>query len=155
MHSYRVGNPSERAEAGSERAAWFDYLGLQSSSHGPQQPIAIHFTDKNHPITQALGDWTTINEELYNNIQVLPKAKPLASGKQTVKRRDGTTRENETVVAWVNDYQGTRVFSTTIGHNNATVEDARYLDLVTRGLLWACGKLDEKGNIKTGYGPKK
>ncbi|MBE0540657.1 MAG: ThuA domain-containing protein [Verrucomicrobia bacterium] len=154
MHSYRVGNPGERAEAGSERAAWFDYLGLQSSSHGPQQPIAIRFTDKNHPITQGFADWTTINEELYNNIQVLPTATPLASGKQTVKRRDGTTRENETVVAWVNDFEGTRVFSTTIGHNNATVEDARYLDLVTRGLLWACGKLDEKGNIKPGYGQK-
>lgn len=155
MHSYRVGNPGERAQAGSERAAWFDYLGLQSSSHGPQQPIAIQFTDKNHPLTQGLADWTTINEELYNNIQVLPTATPLASGKQTVKRRDGTTREDETVVAWVNDFEGTRVFSTTIGHNNATVEDARYLDLVTRGLLWACGKLDDKGNIKPGYGPKK
>lgn len=155
MHSYRVGNPGERAEAGSERAAWFDYLGLQSSSHGPQQPIAIRFTDKHHPITQGLADWTTINEELYNNIQVLPTATPLASGTQSVKRRDGTTLENEFVVAWVNDYQGTRVFSTTIGHNSATVEDARYLDLVTRGLLWACGKLDEKGNIKPGYGPKK
>jgi len=58
------------------------------------------------------------------------------------------------VVAWINDYHGTRVFSTTIGHNNATVEDARYLDLVTRGLLWACGKLDAQGNISPGYGPK-
>jgi len=57
-------------------------------------------------------------------------------------------------VAWVNDYHGTRVFSTTIGHNNATVADARYLDLVTRGLLWACGKIDDQGNIKPGYGPK-
>jgi hypothetical protein len=155
MHSYRVGNPGERAEAGSERAAWFDYLGLQSSGHGPQQPIAIRLTEKNHPINQRLGDWTTINEELYNNVQLLPTATPLASGKQTVKRRDGSTQENEFVVTWVNDCQGTRVFSTTIGHNNATVEDARYLDLVTRGLLWACGRLDDKGNTKPGYGPKK
>jgi len=155
MHSYRVGNPSERAEAGSERAAWFDYLGLQSSGHGPQQPIVIRLTQKSHPITLGLGDWTTINEELYNNIQVLPTATPIATGKQTVKRRDGSTQENDFVVTWVNDYQGTRVFSTTIGHNNATVEDPRYLDLVTRGLLWACGKLDDQGNIKPGYGPTK
>lgn len=155
MHSYRVGNPGARAEAGSERAAWFDYLGLQSSGHGPQQPIAIQFPDKDHPITQGLGDWTTINEELYNNIQVLPTARPLANGKQTIKRRDGSTQEDETVVAWVNDFQGTRVFSTTIGHNNATVADPRYLDLVTRGLLWTCSKLDEKGNIKPGYEPTK
>jgi hypothetical protein len=155
MHSYRVGNPGEKATPRSERAAWFDYLGLQSSGHGPQQPIAIRLTNKSHPITQGLEDWTTINEELYNNVQLLPTAAPLASGKQTVKRRDGSTQENDYVVTWVNDFQGTRVFSTTIGHNNATVEDAHYLDLVTRGLLWACGKLDDKGNIKPGYGPKK
>ena len=47
----------------------------------------------------------------------------------------------------------TRVFSTTIGHNNATVEDARYLDLVARGLLWATGKLNDDGTPAKGYGP--
>lgn len=155
MHCYRIGNPAEPAKSGSDRALWFDYLGLQSSGHGPQQPIAISFTEKNHPVTRSLSDWTTINEELYNNIQVLPTATPLAHGKQTIKRRDGTAKEDDYVVAWVNDYKGTRVFSTTIGHNNATVEDGRYLDLVTRGLLWACGKLDNDGKIKPGYEAKK
>ncbi len=154
MHCYRIGNPSEPATTGAERAMWFDYLGLQSSGHGPQQPIAIQFTDKTHALTHDLSDWTTINEELYNNIQIFPTATPLARGKQITKNKDGTPKENDSVVAWVNDYQGTRVFSTTIGHNNATVADARYLDLVTRGLLWACGKLDDQGNIKPGYGPK-
>jgi type 1 glutamine amidotransferase len=36
------------------------------------------------------------------------------------------------------------VFATTLGHNNATVADPKYLDLVTRGLLWSCDRLDEK-----------
>jgi putative membrane-bound dehydrogenase-like protein len=44
-------------------------------------------------------------------------------------------------VAWTNEKVGARSFSTTIGHNNDTVADARYLDLVTRGLLWAMNKL--------------
>jgi type 1 glutamine amidotransferase len=35
------------------------------------------------------------------------------------------------------------VFATTLGHNNETVGDARYLDLVARGLLWAVDKLDD------------
>jgi hypothetical protein len=35
------------------------------------------------------------------------------------------------------------------------VADPRYLDLVTRGLLWACGKLDDQGQPLPGYGPKK
>ena len=154
MHCYRIGNPNEPATSGTERAMWFDYLGIQSSGHGPQQPIAIHFTENHHAITHGFADWTTINEELYNNIQIFPTATPLAHGKQTAKSKDGTAKENDYVVAWANDYHGTRVFSTTIGHNNVTVEDARYLDLVTRGLLWACGKLDDQGSIKPGYGPK-
>jgi hypothetical protein len=29
-----------------------------------------------------------------------------------------------------------------------------YLDLVTRGLLWACDKLDDEGKPKPGYGKK-
>ena len=83
-----------------------------------------------------------------------PTATPLARGRQTVKKKDGTTRDDESVVVWSNDYNGTRVFSTTIGHNNATVEDSRYLDLVARGLLWACGKVDAGGNIDPAYGKK-
>ena len=49
----------------------------------------------------------------------------------------------EFVVAWTNEYGKSRVFSTTLGHNNATVGDARYLDLVARGLLWSCDKLND------------
>ncbi len=155
MHSYRVGNPNDPAKTGTDRARWFEYLGVQSSAHGPQLPIAISFTDTNQPIVKGMGDWTTVNEELYNNIQVLPTARPLAHGKQTIPNKDGKTAETDYVVVWLNDYKGTRVFSTTIGHNNATVDDARYLDLVTRGLLWACGKLDDNGKPLPGYGPGK
>ena len=155
IHCYRIGNPADKADAGSERAMWFDYLGIQSSGHGAQLPIAISFTATNQAVTHGFADWTTINEELYNNVQIFPTVTPLAHGKQTVKNKDGTTKENDYVVVWANDYQGTRVFNTTIGHNNITVDDPRYLDLVTRGLLWACGKLDDKGEIKPGYGPKK
>ena len=154
MHCYRIGNPNDKAEAGTDRALWFDYLGLQSSGHGPQLPIAISFTDVTHPISKNMGNWTTINEEHYNNIQIFPTATPLARGKQTVKGRDGKEKENDFVVAWANDYKGTRVFSTTIGHNNATVSDNRYLDLVTRGVLWATKKSDKNGNPLPGYGPK-
>ena len=144
MHCYRIGNPNDPVTPGTPHGYWFEYLGLQSSGHGAQAPIAIHFLDANDPITQGLADWTTINEELYNNVHIFAGAHPLARGKHG---------RSETVVAWTNLYQGkTRVFSTTIGHNNQTVEDPRYLDLVTRGLLWACGKLGEDGKPLPGYG---
>ncbi|HEV3344666.1 MAG TPA: ThuA domain-containing protein [Pirellulales bacterium] len=126
MHCYRVGTND-----------WFEFVGIQSTGHGPQLPIGITFVDKEHPITHGLADWRTINEELYNNVKVLDSATPLARGKQ--KLENG---ESDFVVAWANQYGKTRVFSTTIGHNTTTVADPRYLDLVTRGLLWSCDKLN-------------
>ena len=129
MHCYRTGTDD-----------WFKFVGIQSAAHGPQEPIEVTFVDKEHQITKGLANWTTVKEELYNNIKRFETATPLARGKQMVKQRDGSTKDVEYVVAWANDYNGTRVFSTTLGHNNDTVGDDRYLELVTRGLLWACGK---------------
>ena len=134
--------------------AWFRFIGIQSTGHGPQEPIAITFLDPAHPTTRGFTNWTTIQEELYNNVKLFPTALPLARGKQTLKKKDGTDDSKEFVVAWANEYLKTRVFSTTIGHNNETVADPRYLDLITRGLLWACGKLDAEGQPQPGYGAR-
>jgi len=145
MHSYRVGKFNQPVDPGSPDALWFDFLGLQSSGHGPQEPIDITFTDADHPITKGLENWTTIKEELYNNHAVFPTAHVLARG---------TQGKEEAVVAWTNHYgpKKTRVFSTTLGHNNETVADPRYLDLVTRGLLWTTGHLTDAGTPAAGFG---
>jgi type 1 glutamine amidotransferase len=137
------GEHSYRSEGWPKTTPWFDFTGLASTGHGPQLPIAIKFTDKDSPVTKELKDWTTIKEELYNNSagKLLDTAHALASGTQTLKDGKDTT----SVVVWTNTYnKKTRVFATTLGHNNATVEDPRYLDLVTRGLLWSCDKLNDK-----------
>jgi putative heme-binding domain-containing protein len=125
MHCYRTG-----------RDDWFQFIGLQSTGHGPQKPIDITFLDRAHPVTQGLENWTTINEELYNNVKLFDTAVPLARGRQ-----DTGSKVEDFVVAWANQFGKARVFSTTLGHNNETVGDPRYLDLVTRGLLWSVNKL--------------
>jgi hypothetical protein len=157
MHSYRIGNPNEPAIPGTPHSLWFEYLGLQSSGHGPQQPISITFTNKENSIVRGLADWTTVNEELYNNIRLFETATPLARGKQSYKGRNGAERTSDFVVVWRNLYgpKKTQVFSTTLGHNNATVEDSRYLDLVARGVLWATGHLREDGTPADGYAAEK
>jgi putative heme-binding domain-containing protein len=153
MHSYR-------SDGFPDATAWFEFTGLRSTGHGPQQPIAVRYVDKEHPITKGLADWTTINEELYNNLQLLDTAHALARGKQTVKHKNGQETTDDAAVAWTNLYNGkTRVFATTLGHNNDTVADARHLDLVTRGLLWVVDKLDEQHlkpakKVLSGDGPK-
>jgi type 1 glutamine amidotransferase len=140
MHSYRSeGWPQEVTP-------WYEFTGVRTTAHGAQLPIAITFTDKQSPITKGLSDWTTIHEELYNNeFGLLDTLQPLAHGKQTYKdKKTGREKTDDFVVVWTNVYNGhTKVFGTTIGHNNETCNDPRYLDLVTRGLLWSVGKLDE------------
>lgn len=140
MHSYRSeGYPQAMTP-------WFEFTGLQSTGHGPQAPIDIRYVAADNPITDGLEDWTTLNEELYNNStgKLLDSAAPVARGVQKFNNREGKEAVAEAVVVWTNDYQGTRVFATTLGHNNDTVSDARYLDLVTRGLLWSCDKLNDQ-----------
>ena len=136
---------------------WFEFTGLQTTGHDAQEPIALTFVDKDSPITKGMQDWTTIKEEFYNNIagKVLDTAQPLVRGKQTVSK-DGKQVTSDNVCVWTNEYnKKTRVFATTLGHNNATVADDRYLDLVTRGLLWATGHLTDDGKPAAGYEARK
>jgi len=139
MHSYR-------SEGYPEATPWFEFTGLASTGHGPQAPIQLAFEKNEHEIIRGMTNWTTINEELYNNSagKLHDTATALVRGQQTTKNKKGEEATNNYVVAWTNKYQGTNVFATTLGHNNATVEDSRYLDLVTRGLLWSCDKLNEQ-----------
>ncbi len=60
-----------------------------------------------------------------------------------MKNKQGQENTNESVIVWTNNYHNvSKVFATTLGHNNDTVADSRYLDLITRGLLWSCDKLN-------------
>lgn len=127
MHSYRLPGKDD----------WFQFVGIQSAAHGPQKPIEITFIEKDHPVTKTLENWTTVNEELYNNLKLFSTAKPLARGRQDTGRK-----VDDYVVTWTNQYGKGRVFSTTLGHNSETVGDPRYLEMVTRGLLWSCDKLN-------------
>lgn len=140
MHAYR-------SKGWPKQTPWFEFTGLVTTGHGAQEPIAIHYVDPSSPITKGLSDWTTIHEELYNNAagKLFDTAHALARGKQTVKnKKTGKEETSNNVVVWTNLYNGkTRVFATTIGHNDETVADPRYLDLVTRGLLWSVDKLDD------------
>jgi type 1 glutamine amidotransferase len=125
LHSYRKANTM----------AWSEMLGIRSYEHDKKAPIAVTFVAKDNEIVKGLEDWTTPDDELYNNVKVYDKTVPLAKGKQ--KQAKG---EIEAIVAWTSEFKGNRVFCTTLGHGNDTVSDPRYLDLVTRGMLWALNK---------------
>ncbi|MCP4787694.1 MAG: ThuA domain-containing protein [Fuerstiella sp.] len=161
MHSYRWGNFREPVELGADNASWYEMIGVQSTGHGPQSPIDVRYTDADHPVTKGFRNWTTVNEELYNNVQVFGGTRALASGTQRQQPRkrelknnpDAKPREANAIVVWTNEYgpNKTKIFSTTLGHNNDTVGDPRYLDLVARGLLWSTGNLSSEGKPTAAY----
>ena len=157
MHSYRWGNYKEPITEGADNAHWFEMIGLQSNGHGPKLALNISFFNQESPITKGFTDWTTFpNEELYNNVQIF-KIEPLVRGSQMVKdKKTGVESKVESIIAWTNLYgpNKTRIFSTTLGHDSKTVADERYLDFVTRGLLWSVNHLTSEGKPENGYDKK-
>lgn len=132
MHCYRDG-----------RDEWFRFCGVTSRRHGAHYAHEVLNRDAAHPIMQSFpAGWANPAGELYWIEKVWETAHPLASAKN---RELG----NEEVCVWTNQFGRARVFGTTLGHHNETVSDPVYLDLVTRGLLWAAGKLDDPRYLKS------
>lgn len=163
MHSYRWGDFRKPVEVGADNAGWYEMIGVQSTGHGPKLPIEITYADSKNPIVSGLKPWTTVNEELYNNVRVFPGAEVLASGAQAQKPRNQKAKANakpridKAVVAWTNQYgpKKTKIFSTSLGHFNETVADERYMELVVRGLLWTTGNLTKDGKPTADYSAAK
>ena len=132
-----------------------EFLGVTSTHHGPQHPIDANVLAPNHPVMKGFpAHWKTGNEELYATDKSFPKVTVLASAVD--KKKDATgawvDTDKANTLIWVNTYGKSRVFGTTLAHNNKTMEDPVFLNLLTRGMLWACGKLDENGHAVAGYG---
>ncbi|MGV3772048.1 MAG: PVC-type heme-binding CxxCH protein [Verrucomicrobiales bacterium] len=125
MHSYRTGTDD-----------WFEFLGVASPYHGAHYPHSVLTRDGSHPIMKDAGPgWFNPSGELYHIEKLWPTAHPLAAAKNQETGK-------EEICAWVNQYGKTKVFGTTLGHHNETVSHPAYLDLLTRGSLWAMGRLN-------------
>ncbi len=137
-HSYRAAATDE----------WRKCVGQKSMSHEKNRDLLVKNINPTHPVMQGFPkEWLDPKDELYKNEVLYDHFVPLgeAFGEDTQKIHS---------CIWVNTYGKGRVFGTTLGHNNATMEDPVYLDLVARGLLWACGKLDDAGKPLPGYEAK-
>ncbi len=140
IHSYRKSKTDE----------WRKLLGVSSYYHDAARKFEVNNIKPEHPIMKGFpAVWhDPAPDELYRMKVLWPDCVPLA---KTVAITNGP----DTTCIWVNTYGKARVFGTTLGHDNKTVSDNVYLDMVTRGLLWACGKLDDKGDPLPGYGKPK
>ncbi len=134
-HSYRAASTDE----------WRKCLGQKSMSHEKNRDLLVKNEAPDHPVMKGFPmEWLNKADELYKNDLLYPNFVPLAKayGEETKKDHH---------VIWVNTYGQGKVFGTTLGHGNETMSDPVFLDLIARGLLWACGKLDAEGKPVAGY----
>lgn len=137
MHTFRDGKTKE----------WDKLVGVESRRHGAHFAYVVKNLAPDHPITKAMpGNWMTPKGELYHT-SILDSATTLAVG-----YKPGDEAKTSQVCVWANTYQKCRTFGITIGHHNETMQQKVYLDLLTRGLLWSCRKLDDDGKPAAGYG---
>ena len=143
LHAYR--------DADKVTDEWRKFLGVTSVRHeAGGKTLEAKTCKADHPIMVGLPEsFSAPNEELYVIAKEWPECVPLA------KCKSNENAAKDYTVVWVNTCGKARVFGTSLGHPNTTYKNAAFLDVVARGLLWACDKLDEKGQPKPGYGPVK
>lgn len=135
LHSYRAA-PTD---------AWRILMGARSTSHEGHRPVEVECLKPNHPVMKSFpAKWRTPNGELYKIEKMWPDAIPLAQA-------FGIDTQKYHPCVWLNHSGNARVFTTTLGHHNETMSHPVYLDLVTRGLLWATGKIEANGSPSPGY----
>lgn len=127
MHTYRSAKIDD----------WREFLGVTSRRHDHQSNYPVKVTKADHPIMNKFpAEYSSAKDELYIIEKVWPNTTVLATS--------NSERDNkEHPVYWTNLYGKARVFGTTYGHSNETFEDSVFLDTITRGALWAAGKLKD------------
>ncbi len=135
IHSFRT-----------QTTRWFEFGGVRSHRHEAHRPFFVEPLEPEHPIMKGFPEdgWQTPRGELYEIAEVYANATPLAHAY-------GQDTDRYHTVIWTNEYEGVRVFGTTIGHHNETMEHRVFQDFVARGLLWSVDKLYDNGNPALGY----
>lgn len=137
LHSYRG--------AGEGADPWRELIGVTSVRHQKHRPVDVKNIHSEHPVMQGFPQsWKTPNGELYEILKVWPNCTPLAQA-------FGEDSGKDHVCVWVNQFGKARVFGTSLGHHNETMNTEEWLGLVSRGVLWSVGKLDDKGLPLPGY----
>lgn len=135
VHSYRR----------SDTRAWGELMGAFSMRHDAQRPLKVEVLAPDHPVMRGFPqDWTTSPEELYELERVWPTMVPLAQAYSVESKRHHP-------LIWTNTHGKARVFVTSLGHNTEIMATETFLDLVTRGLLWSVGLLQDDGSPLPGY----
>jgi len=107
-----------------------------AGSHGPQHQVPITIRVNDHPITKGMPEnWLTTKDECYaklrgpaENMTILATGKDM-SGKAPTDRHEP--------MLMVLEYGKGRVFHTTLGHDDYSIESVGFIVSFLRGSEWA------------------
>lgn len=93
--------------------------------------MKVHVTNKNHPITKGMRDFT-IHDESYKNCW-------FDEENQVLLTTDHAT--SDITIGWVRTYRKAKVCTIELGHDSKAYANSNYAQLVERAILWTAGKL--------------
>ena len=121
LHSYRAATVDDFREV----------IGLMSHRHTRAHNIAVKVNGTESSITKGMpAEWSTPTDELYVIEKVWPGVTPLATA---VSPEEGNAVYP---VIWTNDFHGTRVFGTSLGHGE-TWNDPVFRAMTVRAFKWS------------------
>ena len=106
--------------------------------------VTIEVADSSSPIVGSLGKSFQINDEIYQvsdfqakDSHVLLRLDPTSVD---LKKNGVMHRYYGWPVAWTRSYGKGRVYYNGLGHDDWVWKDARYQDMLLKGIQWAMGQ---------------
>ena len=115
-----------------------------AGKHGTRHEFPVTIRDENHPITKGMPTkWLTTQDECYAMLRgPAQNMTVLATGKDQSEK--APTNRHEPVLMVVNYGKG-RIFHSTLGHADYSVEGVGFIVSFLRGVEWAAtGKVSQK-----------
>lgn len=115
----------------------------RGGSHGPQHQFTITVREPNHPITRGMpATWFHTQDELYDRLRGPAENLTVLATAYSAPDKRGTDRHEPALM--VIDYGDGRVFHTTLGHEDYSMESVGFIISFQRGCEWAAtGKVTQ------------
>lgn len=100
---------------------------MQPSSYQHDIPVSIKVTQKDHPVTRGIADFTLV-DETYNNFYVQPGVTPLL-----ITDTPGSTK----IIGWTKQYGSARVVTLQTGHDIPAYRSTAYRQLLWQAIVFS------------------
>ncbi|GAB5550677.1 MAG: hypothetical protein Sapg2KO_02680 [Saprospiraceae bacterium] len=108
----------------------------KAGAHGPQNQIPITVRVKDHPITMGMpSHWMTTKDECYSKLRGPAENMTILATGKDISDKAPTDRHEPMLM--VIDYGKGRVFHSTLGHDDYSIEGVGFIVSFLRGAEWA------------------